>query len=266
MDEGEIKALNQMNISQDQFNQMMGNVDWFKKPKANPRYREIAPQLYRSATGVRGYDRAKAAAKRLRAFGIKHLPTDEEGNLNLSVVDEFITHPYLEGQAQVVYDWQKRMDEKIKGAKPLGFGDALQYQAYKDRTPGFGTFETEIEGREIDPSLFYEFGSPDVAYIESTVTTPEEYENLRALRELQKIETPIDFELKETQGPISYTENLEGEEMDMGKLLEALGTSKGDIEKEMERRYWENYFKGGPSGGSGFGGGVPFPSFGSVPT
>ena len=168
---------------------------------------------------------------------------------------------------QKIYNYQKSMNEIVEQQnRPSTFGGALEYDWYKHHQPGTGYFEAQEGGPEIDPSLFYKFGSPDVAYTESTVTSPEEYGRLKALRELQGVETPLGFDLEERKGPISYSENIGGEEMDQEKLLSELGGTEEAIKDRMIKKFWDDYFtnvQGGNVGGTGF---IPPIGISGIPT
>jgi len=89
------------------------------------------------------------------------------------------------------------------------------------------TYRQEVAGREFDPSLMFRMERPETAYTRETATTQQEYENLKALRELQQLGTPIGYELQETPELFGVVPQISGETT-LAEILDAR-----DREREM---------------------------------
>jgi hypothetical protein len=101
------------------------------------------------------------------------------------------------------------------------------------------TYRQQVSGREFDPSLIFSMQNPDVAYTRETATTPEQFENLKALRELQQLATPIGYELKDAPDLYSVTPQVSGEKT-LAEILDTIGKERTGYEEQALQRFKED--------------------------
>jgi len=92
--------------------------------------------------------------------------------------------------------------------------EAIQNQAAQQQ-------RVDVGGREFDPSSMFTLNRPETIYRDSTVTTPEEYQNIQAFRDLQQLESPIDFELEDEESLYGVTPQVSGDET-IDEILESI--------------------------------------------
>jgi hypothetical protein len=104
------------------------------------------------------------------------------------------------------------------------------------RDPQLGSFRQDIEGRDFDPNVLFRLQNPDMVYRDETVTTPEEYENIKALRELQQIQSPMDFELEDAPELYGVIPQVSGEKT-LDEILNTLDEERTGYEQAALDRY-----------------------------
>jgi hypothetical protein len=104
------------------------------------------------------------------------------------------------------------------------------------RDPQLGSFRQDIEGRDFDPNVLFRLQNPDMVYRDETVTTPEEYENIAALRELQQVQSPMDFELEDAPELYGVIPQVSGEKT-LDEILNTLDEERTGYEQAALDRY-----------------------------
>jgi len=220
LDEGELGALQRAGVNPEQFKRLREAEGFIENPYKDVFYRDInvGPQ-YQPETS--NYYAGKSG---LELQGkIRYV----DGKPVLDSVNPAYRNAVL-AEIKRQEDQERAMRESRPGRGPL--------------IPGVKTFRQEIEGRDFDPSVLFRIRNPDMVYRDETVTTPEEYENLKALRELQQIESPLEFELEDAPELYGVIPQVSGEKT-LDEILNTLGEERSGYEQAaMDRFIKENPF------------------------
>ena len=189
LDEGELRALERAGISPEQFKRLREAEAFIENPYEDVFYRDINinPQYQPETSTMYGGKSGMELRGRIRYV---------DGKPVLDAIDPMYRSTIL-AELKRQEDEERAMRESRPGRGPV--------------IPGVKTFRQEIEGRDFDPSVLFRLQNPDMVYRDETVTTPEEYENLKALRELQQVQSPMDFELEDAPELYGVIPQVSGE-------------------------------------------------------
>ena len=220
LDEGELRALERAGISPEQFKRLRETEAFIENPYEDVFYRDIniMPQYQpETSTHYAGRSGLELQGK------IRYV----DGKPVLDSINPAYRNAVL-AEIKRQEDQERAMRESRPGRGPIN--------------PGVKTFRQEIEGRDFDPSVLFRLRNPDMVYRDETVTTPEEYENLKALRELQQIESPLEFELEDAPELYGVIPQVSGEKT-LDEILNTLGEERSGYEQAaMDRFIKENPF------------------------
>jgi hypothetical protein len=220
LDEGELGALQRAGISPEQFNRLRETEGFIENPYEDVFYRDINidPQYQSETSNMYGGKSGMELRGRVRYV---------DGKPVLDAIDPMY-------RSTVLTELKRQEDEEraMRESRP-GRGRVI---------PGVKTFRQEVEGRDFDPSVLFRLQNPDMVYRDETVTTPEEYENLKALRELQQVQSPMDFELEDAPELYGVVPQVSGEKT-LDEILSTLDDERAMYEQAaMDRFIKENPF------------------------
>ena len=214
LDEGELAAIKRAGITPEQFQKLRETEAFIENPYRNVYYRDIniKPEwMPASSTAEAGLEGLEATG-RVRYVDGKPVLDHIENKYHR---DKILEH--LRKQEET----EKIMRERGEYIPPEFAGT---------------TYRQGIEGRDFDPSVLFSLQNPDLVYRDETVTTPEEYENLKALRELQQIQSPMDFKLEEGPDLYGVVEQVSGEKT-LDEILKTFDEERAAYEQAALDRF-----------------------------
>ena len=221
LDEGELSALQRAGISPEQFKRLRETEGFIENPYEDVFYRDINidPKFVGETSNQYAGKEGIELKGRIRYVDGKPVLDDINRMYHGRILEE------LKRQE----DEEKAMRENRPGRGRV--------------IPGVKTFRQEVEGRDFDPNVLFRLQNPDMVYRDETVTTPEEYENLKALRELQQVQSPMDFELEDAPELYGVVPQVSGEKT-LDEILTTLDEERAMYEQAaMDRFIKENPFK-----------------------
>ena len=221
LDEGELGALQRAGISPEQFKRLRETEGFIENPYEDVFYRDINidPKFVGETSNQYAGKEGIELKGRIRYVDGKPVLDDINRMYHGRILEE------LKRQE----DEEKAMRENRPGRGRV--------------IPGVKTFRQEVEGRHFDPNVLFRLQNPDMVYRDETGTTPEEYENLKALRELQQVQSPMDFELEDAPELYGVVPQVSGEKT-LDEILTTLDEERAMYEQAaMDRFIKENPFK-----------------------
>ena len=205
-DQGELDAIERSGLTMDQFNRLRGLESYIDNPYQDIAYRDIniQPQMMSSDGTFEAGLQGTRLQGRVRYVGGKPVLDD--------IPQQF--------RAQVMAELNRQEQE-----------DARFTREGRGLVTGPSMFRQEVEGRDFDPSVVFNLANPENVYREGTVTTEDEYKDLQALRDLQQIQSPMNYELEETPDLYSIVPQVSGAE-NIDEILEGLQSEREMYEQE----------------------------------